>query len=288
MSRLMNLCLRAIDYLPLEQRVRLHYRRRTGRWPNLRDPQRFTEKVQTRKLYDRDPRFAKFTDKITVKDHISAVLGPEWIIPTLYYGDDLPPMHERNWPVPYVIKAAHGCGWNHFVRDEPDWPSIEEEIRYWLSHDHGTRLGEWFYGQVPRRILIEPFIGDGLAPIDYRFFVFSGRVHCIQIMAGRFVEIRRAFYSPDWKDMGVSKAGYPVIGEPIDKPKNIDRMLEAARELGRNFSFVRVDLYEVDGEPKFGELTFLPGSGYTQFKPDLFDYEMGQQWKEPELTAVYQ
>ncbi len=296
MSRLMNLCARAFnycprafDYLPLELTVRLQYRRHTGRWPNLRDPQRFTEKVQIRKLYDRDPRFAKFTDKITVKDHISAVLGPEWIIPTLYYGDDLPPMHERNWPVPYVIKAAHGCGWNHFVRDEPDWPSIEEGVRYWLSHDYGTRLGEWHYGQVPRRILIEPFIGDGdsLVPIEYKFYVFSWRVHCIKIHTGRFVDLRRAFYSPDWKDMGV-KHGNPVIGEPIDKPKNIDRMLEAARELGRNFSFVLVDLYEVDGEPKFGELTFLPASGFTQFKPDLFDYELGQQWKEPELTAVYQ
>ena len=108
------------------------------------------------------------------------------------------------------------------------------------------------------------------------------------IKAGRFVDFRGAFYSPDWKDMGVSYGDGPVIGEPIDKPKNIDRMLEAARELGRNFSFVRVDLYEVDGEPKFGELTFLPGSGFKQFKPDLFDYELGQQWKEPELTAAYQ
>ena len=49
-------------------------------------------------------------------------------------------------------------------------------------------------------------------------------------------------------------------------------MLNIAAKLSKDFPFVRVDLYNVDGKVYFGELTFYPWSGYVQFEPDEFDY----------------
>ena len=46
-----------------------------------------------------------------------------------------------------------------------------------------------------------------------------------------------------------------------DKPDNLDEMLEVARKLSKAFKYVRVDLYEIDGNVKFGEMTFTPMSG---------------------------
>lgn len=37
-------------------------------------------------------------------------------------------------------------------------------------------------------------------------------------------------------------------------------MLSAAARLSQPFSFVRVDLYDVEGRVYFGELTFTPGA----------------------------
>lgn len=40
--------------------------------------------------------------------------------------------------------------------------------------------------------------------------------------------------------------------EKIEKLRNFDKMVEVARILSEEFKFVRVDLYEIDGEIYFG------------------------------------
>ena len=51
-----------------------------------------------------------------------------------------------------------------------------------------------------------------------------------------------------------------------------------AEVLATGFPFVRVDLYEVDGRPRFGELTFYPASGYLRPVPDTIDRLYGDLW----------
>lgn len=45
--------------------------------------------------------------------------------------------------------------------------------------------------------------------------------------------------------------------------------------LAEDKSFVRIDFYEVDGKPYFGEITFYPASGFGVFSPDKWNYIMG-------------
>jgi hypothetical protein len=52
-------------------------------------------------------------------------------------------------------------------------------------------------------------------------------------------------------------------------------MLEIVKLLSKDFPFVRVDLYNVDGNIFFGELTFYPWSGYVKFTPSEFDEQLG-------------
>jgi hypothetical protein len=46
--------------------------------------------------------------------------------------------------------------------------------------------------------------------------------------------------------------------------------------LAEGFPFDRVDLYWVNGKLFFWELTFYPWTGYAQFTPDNFDFELGK------------
>lgn len=39
---------------------------------------------------------------------------------------------------------------------------------------------------------------------------------------------------------------------------------------------MRVDFYEINKRPYFGELTFYPGSGFEEFTPDEWDYKLGE------------
>jgi len=42
---------------------------------------------------------------------------------------------------------------------------------------------------------------------------------------------------------------------------------------------VWVDLYEVDGQPLFGELTLYPDAGYAYLNPPAFDRRLGELWR---------
>ena len=55
-------------------------------------------------------------------------------------------------------------------------------------------------------------------------------------------------------------------------------MIRCAEQIGEGFSYVRVDLYEIEGKVKFGEATFYPGAGLEVFKPREFDAIFGEQW----------
>ena len=56
-------------------------------------------------------------------------------------------------------------------------------------------------------------------------------------------------------------------------------MLKIARTLSADFSFVRVDLYEVQGKIYFGELTFSPACGVVPYFTDEFIKKMGNEWQ---------
>ncbi|WP_257969118.1 ATP-grasp fold amidoligase family protein [Vibrio parahaemolyticus] len=56
-------------------------------------------------------------------------------------------------------------------------------------------------------------------------------------------------------------------------------MLKVARELSKEFSYARVDLYNVSGQVYFGEMTFAHGSGLERFTTKAHDKWMGALWE---------
>lgn len=52
-----------------------------------------------------------------------------------------------------------------------------------------------------------------------------------------------------------------------------------AAEFAREFPFVRVDLYDVEGDIYLSELTFMPTGGYMELKPEKTLEEWGS-WLE--------
>lgn len=73
---------------------------------------------------------------------------------------------------------------------------------------------------------------------------------------------------------------YSRLNEAPELPENIQEMVDAAEHFAKDFPFVRVDLYNVQGKVIFGELTFYPASGYSPYSPDDFDFELGKYFKD--------
>jgi hypothetical protein len=74
------------------------------------------------------------------------------------------------------------------------------------------------------------------------------------------------FADLEWNNIDVAR---PECFEnnPAQRPESLQEMIRYAETLSKPFPFVRVDLYECDGRPVFGELTFTPAAcmwdGYT-------------------------
>ena len=252
-------------------RINLAYYWRHGRLPNLRDPGLFTELVQWRKLHDRDARMPVMADKVAVKAIVADRLGQDWVVPTLWSGVDLPA--SPSWDHPVVVKSRHGCNQNIFVAaDDPNWWSVRASAARWMRKPYGKWLDEWLYAQIPRGLLIEPFIGSGdTLPIDYKLFVFDGEVTHIQVHFDRGGNHRWIVHDLDWRPIGGAAAIVP-------KPSALPAMIAAAREMARGFGFARVDFYQPDNRPLFGEICFYPGSGLDAFDPPELDAAMGRLW----------
>jgi len=256
------------------------YRDKLGTRPNLLFPSKFTEKVQWRKVFVRDKRLPLLADKVLVKDFVKDRIGAEHVIPTLWHGEVLPPRHQRAWPIPFVVKANHGCGFNAFVRSpaECDWDRIEQTTAAWLETKYGEWGGEWMYSVIKRQLLVEPFVGkDSCFPFDYKVWVFNGVAHFVQVDTDRETLHKRAMFDRDWVRLNF-QVTHPLSERRIERPVSLDEILKFSEMLASGFDFVRVDFYEIDGVPKFGEMTFYPEAGYGRFLPNDMDVKVGSLW----------
>lgn len=250
-----------------------------GYFPSVRKPRTFNEKIYRRLLFDDDPRFVQCADKVLVKEFVAKRIGQQFLIPTLYSGRSLPPVTERNWPLPFVIKANHGSGFNVFVHSTPDWREIETVVEEFLTTDFGAQTGERFYSKIDRQVLVEPFMSDtNDLPVDYKFLVFNGEPKLIEVHTDRATVPKATIYDCEWKRQEFFQ-DCPSDPRPALKPKTFETMFHAASILARGFDFVRVDFYEIDGRPYFGEMTFAPTTGLGRFEPQSADQMLGEMWK---------
>ncbi|MGE3624448.1 MAG: ATP-grasp fold amidoligase family protein [Bdellovibrionales bacterium] len=275
-----------IDILPDYLAIQLEFFRVFRRFANFRNPRSINEKINWRKLYQKDERFILYSDKIAVKDEIARLVGTEYVTPNLWSGEnprDIP--FERLTP-PYVIKVNHGWGSNIFVHSQKD---VNREEIYAvmaknLASRHGGRAREWCYQHIQPKILIEPMIisADGEVPVDYKFFCFHGRAHFVQVDYDRFTGHKQKMFDCDWNRLDARYTSYPHTNRASPKPKPWQEMLRVAEAIAAKFDFVRVDLYVTpDDKVRFGETTFYPAAGMDTFTPQSWDYVFGEPWHIP-------
>ncbi|WP_179907356.1 ATP-grasp fold amidoligase family protein [Rhabdonatronobacter sediminivivens] len=263
------------------------FEREMGYRPDLDDPKTFNEKIQWIKLHDRCPQKVICADKFRSREFVAERAGKEYTIPCLMVTEDPEDITVDKLPdQPCVIKTNHDQGTVFIVKDKAkaDLGEVRGRLRIALRRNLYHAKREWHYGEVPRRIVVEPLLvsDDGNDLRDYRAYCFNGWPEIIQVESDRFSGHKRNIYKPDWRRIEV-EYGYPV-GEWEPAPACLDELLDISRKLAAPFLFVRVDFYIVNGRPKVGELTFLPASGLKPFSPSEFDRELGDMLDLPEAT----
>ena len=112
---------------------------------------------------------------------------------------------------------------------------------------------------------------------DYKIHSFNGVPNVILVCKDRFSKLglTEDFFDENWTHLDVKREKEPNSYTPIERPKELDEMLELAAKLSKDIPFLRSDFYTIDGKVYFGELTFYPASGFERYIPESFAEQMG-------------
>lgn len=277
--------LKFLSFVPDKPMLKMQYRLKLGRWPDLKNPKRFTEKIQLYKMYYRNPVVGVCSDKYAVREYLKNK-GYGHLFPLLYgvyeKADDI---EFDKLPDKFVIKTNDGGGGYNIIickdKSKLDIPSTINSLNSWLNKKDINGGREWGYSLIKKSVvMVEEYLEDEEHPDmtidDFKFYCFNGEIFCIQHDVGRYMEDHtRTFYDQNWNNLHV-KMLIDYNHNPESEPKNFEEMKTVVRELSKEFPHVRIDLYSVNNKIYFGEFTFYTGAGYNWVDPDDFDLKMGE------------
>lgn len=262
----------------------LHSYSKLGYCPDIKKPKTFNEKIQNLMLFSDRNVYSTLHNKWSVRKFVFERVGDDILNDVHCVTDDPEEIPFGELPESYVVKPTVGSGPIIFIREgeSPNSECIKKTCEEWLSMDYRRKIatGHYWYEDANPGIIVEDIIKEeGCdSPLDYKFYVFHGRVEYIHVDFDRFGVAKRRFFDRKWNPMNFKKGGVQV-GPVIDKPAQFDKMIDIAEQLAEGFDFMRVDLYHPDDtEIVFGEMSISPGAGRSPFEPSKIDFEFGELW----------
>lgn len=262
-----------------ERYIKMRYEVIVGKKLNLENPKTFNEKLQWLILNDRKDIYTTIVDKYEVKKYVSDIIGKEYIIPTLGVYNSFDEIDFDSLPNQFVLKCTHDSGGVTICKskEELNKKELKREINKHLKNNYYYIGREWPYKNVKPRIIAEEYMVDESETElkDYKIFCFNGQAKYIQVDFSRFTGHKRNIYDMNW-NLTEMQCGYPSDpNRKIEKPLKLELMISLANKLAKGKKFIRVDFYSILDKVFFGEMTFYPGAGLKEFKPDSWNKKLG-------------
>lgn len=265
--------------------VKHQYKYITHHKLNLKNSIRYTEKLQYLRLftYPKNPLVSKCAGRAGVREYLKEKGLEKYLIPIYGIFDKFDDIDFDKLPDQFVMKCTHACAFNQIVLDKNnlDIKASRKKFNKWLKTNYGNKTVEKHYSSIKPQIIIEKYLGnaDNL-PTEYKIHVFNGLAKYMYVVTGRGIDIRYNNYYVDWTPFdGAQFNGWKKRDEKLPIPSNWDEMVKLTEELAKDFPFVRVDLYNINGKIYFSEMTFTPAKGTLIFDDDKADFEIGEWLK---------
>lgn len=292
-----------LSFIPDKPMIKLQYRIKTGHRLNLNNPRRFTEKLQWYKLYYKNPKMVQCVDKYDVREYVKSKGLESILVPCYGVFDSAAEINWESLPNEFVMKDTLGCGGNSVIivrdKEKEDISRLNSIANEWTKQNAHKPFGgrEWpYYSGKKHRIIIEKLLksNERNGPscnkasshedlVEYKYFCFNGKATWIYVLADRKMgkNVGVGIYDKNFKRQKAVRADEKPLQQIVEKPTTFNLMKEIAKILSDEFPEARIDLYDVNGEIKFGEITFYDGSGYMTFEPDEFDIIFGDSFDLP-------
>lgn len=240
---------------------------------NLENPQTLVDRINYYKIFDKDKRKSFWSDKIMVRYMIED-LDPkneeglhDILIPTIYSSRCYLFRYEYDNFIPdgkYIIKCNHGSGWNIRFEKKPgfDPTYMLSKIKEWYFLNYAYVSGyEWQYENIIPGIIVQPDYGQLK---DWNFWCENGEIKYVQTVRkiNKNLEDYLTFTDANGDKPDIYIGVKPMRFNLLESEKEtLEKMKPIVKKLASDFKFVRVDLYSINGQVKFGETTFSPCSG---------------------------
>ncbi len=267
----------------LEKGNMLSYNRIHGYSFDLNKATTMTEKIQWYKTRYNMPDQVRYVDKYLFKELIKEKLGGENFTIPLYGAWSNIEDFRRSWdslPEKFCLKStlqSDGKCIKVIERSNTNLDELCKEIKSWLKVKN-TLINSYCtaYHKATPRILAEKYeesVKDQL--YDYKVWCFDGKPYCICASTNHFNDEHYpiSYFDLGWNLMDVQSGQHRV--EFIPQPKHFEDMIQLSKKLSKDIPFLRVDFFDTDEHLYVAELTFYPGGGFFQYKPESFNKEMG-------------
>jgi len=283
--------LRKMRFLPPKVYVKIHYEYFSGKKLDLNNPQDFNAKIEWYKVFYRPNILTQLVDKHEVRTYVEEKIGAKYLNELYAVYDNAEDIDFDSLPNSFVIKANHTNGHNLIVKDKKNLDK-EKSIKLlnkWLRKNQYYRRGqEWAYKDVKPKLVIEKFLKEENKSTltDYKFYCFNGVAKFINVHIDREDDHKQGCFDLNFNLLPFGKSkSYKSISSDIEKPINLEEMVQLSETLAANFPFVRVDFYSVNGQTIFGELTFYPSDARNKFYPEEYNTIIGDYFQLPKLNS---
>ncbi|MCQ4915804.1 hypothetical protein NE451_15025 [Bacteroides nordii] len=230
------------------------------------------------RFYTDTTKWTELSDKYRVREYITNC-GFEGMLSKLYgVYQTAQEIDFEVLPKSFVLKTNNACGTVILVKDKSklDINKTRKILDLWLTFPYGVMNVEPHYLDIKPCIVAEEFLEDlsgvSTSLIDYKFFCFYGEPDCIEVIYDRSITdhtFSKDIYDMEWNYRPeLLRKKFRNRSKLISKPHSFDDMIAACRVLAKQFPFVRMDFYEINGKPYFGEMTFTPG--IDNFTPEQY------------------
>ena len=269
------------------------YRRKFGRPIDWENPRDINEKINWLKFNSDTSRWSELADKYRVREYAEQCGYADLLVPLYGKWDKAGDVDWDVLPNQFVMKVNNGCGDVLICQDKGaiDIQKVNKKYGKLLRKRFGIVTAEPHYLNIKPCIVAEQYLdvrtqpGETRSLVDYKIWCFDGQPECVLVCSDRnSLSLSRAMYDLDWNyhpEWTLYNEHYVKPTSLTPRPASLERMIEAAAVLSKGFPEVRVDFYDIEGRPYFGEMTFTAAAGrMNYYSQDFLDY-LGSKVKLP-------
>lgn len=249
------------------------------------------DKIRWLMFYTDTRLWTLLADKYRVRDYVKERVGDNYLVPLLGVWDKAEDIDLDSLPDRFVLKPNNGSYDTIICKNKNalNYDETRNKLHYSMSRKFGYENAEPHYLSISPCIIGEKMLESNTIGglIDYKIWCLNGEPYCIFVCANRDnIKHTTDFvcYDLNWNriEYAISKDFKNVFECP--KPAKLNEMLEIASKLSKGLPQARIDLYYVENEIYFGEITLSSNFGMMPYFTQEFLNEMGAKVVLPERS----